>query len=683
MKEKKRKDIASMDMLEQDVFDEADAEFDTDEISLDEVLAEFSDEKKQETETKDFSKESSALDDEMDIGRTMHFFDVERRKRDLYGFIEDDSHEETITDTVVDTKIKKKSRASKFAETFDTLTRSELFEDKDVNQNLETRSVAEIIKENSKLSKILAFRSVSLLILSLLSCYLAFAEPLGLYLPSIISYVSHPFRYLFATVFFQICAMLFAVDVLSRGVSKLFTLKPDIESAIAFSSFATLAHAVTIMAAPHWRGWLPYSCISVVLLFVTIFSKWLGTRALCRICKIVQATQQPSVVYIENIFGEMGIIRRKAADSKSFVAHINDRDASTNFWKLLSPIIIVASIAFAAISSFGTDTPEHFFWALSGISCVSVPFFAMLSFFLPFSVTVKSLSGLGAAISGWYSATNLSKKASVIVRDEDIFPKGSIVLHGLKVLGDIPLEKTIAYTASVIGETKSGLSVVFSDLLKSTYGKKENVNNLKYHETGGLEAEIGKDTVLIGTSGFLLRSGVQVPIGTLAQNAVFIAINQRIAGVFNINYKANADVERALHALVKKKTPVVLAVRDFNLLPTTVERIFALKDGSLEYPEVEQRVDLSEEEQFVNNDAVAIVARNGLYPVSSAVIASKKLRGATIRNIILTTASSLIGMILMFYLTFIQKPVLITPHTVFVYITLWCIPVYLLSLRVK
>ena len=138
-----------------------------------------------------------------------------------------------------------------------------------------------------------------------------------------------------------------------------------------------------------------------------------------------------------------------------------------------------------------------------------------------------------------------------------------------------------------------------------------------------------------------------------------------------------------MHALVKKKIPVVLAVRDFNLLPTMVEKTFGLKDGVLEYPEIEQRMDLSEEEQFLNSDAVAIVARNGLFPVSSAVIASKKLRTATIRNVILTTACSLIGMILMFCLTFIQKPILITPHTVLAYITLWCLPVYLLSLRVR
>lgn len=685
MKKKKRIDITESGKLIWGDINEPETQGEPDDdFSLDEVLAEFSDQKTGKEESS-FSDSSIRIDDIEEDDSEGVSFDKIRGLNDeeISIFNNETMGEKEKQDVLSSEKIKKRSRTSKFAETFDTLTRSELFEDKNIEENLETRSVKEIIKENSKLSTILAFRSVILFVLSLLSCYLSFSEPLGLYLPKAISYIAHPFRYLFLTVFLQIFAMLLSVDVLSRGLNKLFRLKADMESAIAFSAFATLIHAVTIMMAPQWRGWLPYSCISIVLLFVTIYSRWLGTRALCRICKIAQATQQPSVVHVENIFGEMGIIRRKANDAKSFVAHINDKDAAVTFWKVLAPIMIVSSLVFAAISSFGTNTPEHFFWALAGISCVGMPFFSMLSFLLPFSVTVKSLADIGAAISGWYSATNLSKKANVIVRDEDVFPKGTVVLHGLKVLGDFSLEKTISYVASVIGETKSGLSGVFSDLLRSTYGKTEKVSNLKYHESGGIEAEVGGDTVLIGTSAFMVRDGIDISSGIMVKNAVFVAINGQLAGVFNINYKANADVERALQSLVKKKIPVILAVRDFNMLPTMVEPLFSLKDGVLDYPEVEQRIDLSEEEQFLHGDAVAIVTRNGLYPVSSAVIASKKLRSATIRNIILTTASSVIGMLLMFYLTFIQKPILITPHTVFAFAALWCLPVYLLSLRVK
>ncbi len=694
------------DMSVGDVLDEINAEalsYDADELDLEEILAEFSDapkavkkekplfvkeappEKEDKPEVKMEKEEapSKAIPELPDSPADRR---AEARRVDtivrpwengVYGDMTLDKPEEKPA------KEKKKRKNASFSETFDTFTRSELFEEKIQAEPLETRSVEEIIRENLRVSKLLGLRTIVLLILGIMSCYLAFAAPLRWFMPSIISYIHHPFRYLFLTAFLQILAMLLAVDLISKGLSRLFTFHPNVDSAVAFSSFASLIHVISVMAAPHWKGWLPYSAISVLSLFFAIYSKWINIRAVCRVCKTVRSAKKPSTVHIVQRYDETNIIKQSTDDTCSFISHINDKDASRTFWTFLSPLVIVASIVFAFVSSVGTGAPEHFFWALAAITSVSTPFFTTLSFAHPFSATAKNLSSIGAAISGWYSATNLSKRANFILCDEDIFPKGTITLHGLKVLGSFSLEQTVCYAASVIAETKSGLSGVFADLLKSRYAETTSVKNLRYHESGGIEAQIGDDAVLVGSAGFMLRLGVRLGSGTNTKNSVFVAINKEPAGVFNVNYKANIEVERALHIMVKKKIPVVLAVRDFNLLPMMVENAFDLPDSSLDYPEIEQRIDLSADEQFINEDACAVITRSGLYPFAASVLASKKLRRATVRNICLTTVGAIVGMLLMFYLTFIQKPVLIPPHTVFVYMMMWMIPTYLLSKRVK
>ncbi len=671
--------------------------------SLDEILVEFSDmpdaadkEKKKKTE------ETKKLSVEEEIINNLKVFDnpaeseEEKKNADV-----DEKTEVRKIETIVrpwedgtygDIKLdeeqkkpvrNKKHKVSAFAETFDTFTRSELFEDKTTSAELDTRTVEEIIAENGKVSKLLGFRVVLLFFLGVVSCYLAFADPLSWYMPSVISYISHPFRYLFITVFVQVSAMLLTVDIISRGIGRLFKLHPNVESAIAFSSFATLAHVITVMAAPHWHGWLPYSCISVITLFFALYGKWLSSKAVRRICRTVRSAKTPEQVHNETSEGEINLVRRTSEDTHSFISHIDDKDASRTFWTYLSPIVIIASVVFAAIASFGTKTPEHFFWVLSGVSCVSTPFFAMFSFALPFSITEKNLSSIGAAISGWYSASNLSKRSNFVITDRDIFPKGTVSLHGLKVLGEYSLEQTVSYAASVIAETQSGLCDVFSDLLKSRYGQTTEVRSLIYHESGGVEAEIGDDRVLVGSAGFMLRSSVHLSSGTNTKNAVFIAINGAPAGVFNINYKANSEIERALHMLIRKRIPVILAVRDFNLTPTMIEDTFNLKRGYLDYPEVEQRLALSDEDKYIRNDALAVITRSGIQPVAATLLAAKKLRRATIRNVCLTTAASIIGMLLMFYLMFMQKPILVTPHTVFVYMMLWFVSTFMMSLRVK
>ncbi|MBR5542679.1 MAG: hypothetical protein IKU65_01100 [Oscillospiraceae bacterium] len=706
MEEKNRFDDTISGMSLQDILDEIKLDsYDSDEdVNIDEILAEFSDAPKKKKrkkievkipelpiieEEKKVSDEKPETEEPKEIVKEPDPPVEEKRDDKEPRLIETVVHpwengvygDMDLSDTIDNRKKKKKK--TKLSETLDTFTRSDLFEDKNKDVLPEMRTVEQIMQENNRVSKFLGLRVILLFVLSVLSCYLAFAEPLSWLLPRAVSYLSHPFRYLFITVFFEIMAMLLSIDVISRGIYRIFRLRPDVDSAIAFSAISTLVHAVTIMAAPQWRGWLPYSCISVLCMFFVILGKWINARALRRICKTVKSAKLPNVVYVEKNYGETSIIKQETGDTSSFIAHINDKDASTTFWTYLSPVVIIASLVLAVVASVGTRTPQHFFWALAAISCVSAPLFTALSFTFPFSVTAKNLSTVGTALSGWYSLSSLSRCGSVVVRDGDLFPKGCITLNGLKILGNFSLEQTVCYVASVIGETKSGLSEVFSDLLKSRYGTTMKVSNLRYHESGGVEAEIAGDSVLVGTAGFMLRSGIRLASGAKTKNAVFVAINRQPAGVFNINYKANAEVERALHMLVKKRVPVVLAVRDFNLLPMMVEQTFGLKDGSLEYPEIEQRIDMSNEEQFVSSDISAVITRSGLYPFAAAILAAKKLRRATIRNVFMTTASAIIGMLLMFYLTFMQRPVLITPHTVFIYMLLWFLPMYMLSLRVK
>ena len=86
-----------------------------------------------------------------------------------------------------------------------------------------------------------------------------------------------------------------------------------------------------------------------------------------------------------------------------------------------------------------------------------------------------------------------------------------------------------------------------------------------------MEAEINGDTVLMGTAGFMFRMGIRVHENVNVKNAVFIAVNMELAGVFNVNYKINHEIRRSLISLIRKKVTPVLAAIDFNLTPVMLE----------------------------------------------------------------------------------------------------------------
>lgn len=524
-------------------------------------------------------------------------------------------------------------------------------------------------------------RALLLLLVSLPICYLSFYSVMGWYIPDFIGYLTNPFRFLLALVTLQCIIMLISIDIITNGAIKLFELKPNLDSALAFSSFLTLIHTLTIMIKPEWGGWLPYTAVTAVSFLFNMLGRYMLESARLRSCRAASAVKTPSCVIISESNNETYTHKVNDTNMKAFLSHFNDVHAAETVWTFLSPILIISTILFAAVSSFGTGKPHAFFWAAAAISSVTVPFFSALSFSLPYSKISKYLAGIGAAVSGWFSAIAFSGRLNVIMRDNDLFPKGTVILHGLKMLGNQPLEKTLTYAASVINESNSGLSDVFNDLLKSQFKKTEKVERLKYHEAGGIEAEINQDSVLMGTAGFMFRMGIRVHENVNVKNAVFIAINMELSGVFNVNYKVNQDIRQSLLSLIRKKTRPVLAVIDFNLTPIMIETDFKLPVGSVEYPEVDERIFFANEFKNTAIDPAAIVTRSGLHPYSSAVLLSKRLKKTTIRNVVLTCLCVMIGMILMFYLTYTGSMESAAPGNVFLYLVLWIIPMYLLSIR--
>lgn len=524
-------------------------------------------------------------------------------------------------------------------------------------------------------------RALMLFLVCLPVCYLAFAPQMGWPLPGFLTYGEHPFRFVLALAVAQCAAMALSFDVIASGIRSLCKLSPTMESAVAFASLASLAHAIAALCQHGVSVSQPYCAISCITLFFTTYGLYLRGKARLRACKTAGAVKEPTGVFAKEWYGDSNVFKHKVEDQETFVGHLTARDGAARFWSFFSTMVIVASVTFASVSSFGIGKPGNFLWSLAAVSSLSAPFFVMLCYAQPFAVICKKLTGFGAAIAGWYAAQELSGEQNVIIRDADLFPNGCVGLHGLKVFGSHSLEKTLAYTTSIIKESRSGLYKVFAELLKSQFGKTERVYNLKYHESGGVEAEVQGDRVLLGTAGFMLRMGIRVSENANVKNAIFIAVNAELAGVYNVTYKINPEVQNGLFAIIRRKLKPVLAAIDFNLTPVMVEKEFQLPMGSIEYPNIEERLDLSSEDQIIDKDPCAMVARGGFAPFAYSILAARRLRSSTVRNVLLSAACAVIGMLLMFYLAFVGSVAAATPYNVFVYLALWTLPAFIISHR--
>ena len=609
-------------------------------------------------------------------------FDIFKRKRETPK--REKKAGEAPHAVLADRPPKKKENREKLSHTIDL---NDLFEKGEEYDNAqETRhedyeTPADYVRHNALRVRSSVFLVIFTFILCLPAIYLNFGESMGMTVPEFVSWDAHPFRYLIALSALEFAAILFNIKIIWRGFAGMFRGEWNMFSAVSFTCLASLLHAGFMMLMKDARQSLPYCGICVILLFFVGLGNYFRESARLRACKAASATKAPMGVFISERDGDINLIKHPVEETEPFTKYVCMVDGAERFWSYLAPILVVASIICASIASIGIGEPKKFFWALAAISSVASPFFVMICYGLPFSKITKKLSVMGAALGGWYAAFSLSGKRRLIMRDSDLFPKGTISSHGLKVFNDFPLEKIVAYATSMLYAAKSGLYPLFSEILKSHYGKRERVFQLMHHESGGMQGEIGGDTVLLGKDSFIIRMGVKLLERSQAKNTLYLAINGEVAAAFNLKYRLSEDVKAGLDSCVRGRVTPVLASVDCNLSPVMIESEMDLRSGTIDYPNIEERLDLSGEEQYLEYDPCAFITRAGLSPFAAAVNSARRLRKITIRNTVLSTICAGVGVLLMFYITFVSVYSAASPYNVFIYMLLWTLSVYLLSSR--
>ncbi|MDR1116850.1 MAG: hypothetical protein LBL09_01210 [Oscillospiraceae bacterium] len=510
----------------------------------------------------------------------------------------------------------------------------------------------------------------------ILLCYITFAPKLGLPVLNAFTYISSPFIFLFACAALQVIVMVMCIETVTVGIRDLILLRPNMESSVAFAAAASLLHIVMIIVRPDWEGYYPYAAaVSVSLTFAAYYRNKFK-HAKLRSYKTVSAMSKPYVVSLEGDVYENydAYLKQRVNEVKYFVNQTEKRDMARRVWAVLSPITIVASIAFSTIASIGNGQAHRFFFCLAAISAAAAPLSVAMPFYLTFNKAAKRLGVMGEAIAGWKAAEQLSLANDLILTDNDIFPPGSISLNGLKIFGGYAVERVISYSASLIAMSGAGLAKPFVDLLSDQAGALTEVQDFKFYENGGVGGIVAGNHVLAGSGSFMMRTGIKIPRDVNIKSTVFVAINQELAGVFAVNYTVNNPVKNALTVLARNNITPVFAVRDFNITPSMIEAKFKISTDTADFPPIADRLALSGGDRETPSKPLAVIGREGLGHYVESLICARSLKKATKTCLIISAASVVIGMLIMFLLMYIHAPAAASPFNLMLFLILWQIP---------
>ena len=551
-------------------------------------------------------------------------------------------------------------------------------------EEIHLRDPAQAAQACKRRARGLSARAMIVLILAAAAAYLSLAPSFDvLPLPVILDVVENPAMGIGALMLLQFIALFIGVDVFGKGFYNLLHGMPDRCSLVSFAVLAALLHGASIIVFDNQAGVdVPYLAVSILLLYAAMREERGRYAAQARAYQAVCSAEQPMAVYSHYDAEDDACraVKGPLADKKAFLIEMERPDTADRFSMIYVPIALAASIILALVASVGRGEPVRFFWAFSAILSVSAPLGLICAFGASYKNISRRLLASGAAIAGARQANLLRGTEEVVLVENDLFPSGSVSLESLENMGRLPDDKVLACAAALADAAGLELGRVLTDATRERYGVTLAARNVQEVE-GGLTGDIGTSHIVLGTAALMVKMGVRIHAGQGTHTCVYLVVDNALAGVLTMRYQPTKHTYQAMRLMRRMHMNAVLAVRDFNISPAMVEEEFDLRRGFADQPDPAGVERLLDPNYAAGDSPAAILTREGAGPYMQVLRCADKLAGAVRSALTLGAFAGICGMRIVFYLVFQNSVSALPVMNLLLYLLLWYIPVFIITLQ--
>lgn len=387
-----------------------------------------------------------------------------------------------------------------------------------------------------------------------------------------------------------------------------------------------------------------------------------------------KAVRLTGIVKVDDFFeGKDGILRKEGQVSDFMDTY--DRPSTPEITQsIYAALSLIACLAIAGFTGYlhGFAVAVQIF---STSLLVAVPASFFVSITRPMAILESRLHMVGTVLCGWAGVRDLVGKAVFPLKDQDLFPQGSIKFNGVKFYGDRDPDEVVSYAASLISVSDSGLVPVFRQLLKSRNCEQLKVDSFRNYGEGGVGGEVRGEPILLGTLNFLQDMGVEIPEGTMVSQAIYAAIDGQLCAVFAISHAKMRSAAAGLVSLFGyRKLTMVKLPGDFMLTEEFLRNKFSIKTRRFIVPTRETGVLLKHFHPNPEEPVLALTTREELVSSAYAITGARALRQATRLGVAIHLIGGILGLVIMLALGYLGSTELLTPTHVLLYQLIWAVP---------
>lgn len=255
---------------------------------------------------------------------------------------------------------------------------------------------------------------------------------------------------------------------------------------------------------------------------------------------------------------------------------------------VLAPITILAAVVMALLEYFlAKGTVFEAVSIFTSALCITSPLAATLGSHMPLRSANEGLNRWRANLLNEDAVEELHDTDGVLLRGSDLFPSGSITLHGIRTFEKKPIDEAILNAASVLCSVDNSLTGIFRGMITNEKNLK-TVESVACEEGKGISAWVDGGRVLIGNRGLLLAHGVAVPpieveAGFTAEGKELLYLSNfgSLSAGFVISYHADKQLRTQLRELEKVGIALMVHTTDPNITPARVAQVYGLQEENI------------------------------------------------------------------------------------------------------
>ncbi len=322
--------------------------------------------------------------------------------------------------------------------------------------------------------------------------------------------------------------------------------------------------------------------------------------------------------------------------------------------------LAVAVICFAMTMVLNGNWTNALF-AACGASVFMLPLSHSLISSVPAAMMQNALNKVGALVNGWQGIYQLSDASHVSFDAKHLFPKGCVVLHGIKTFEKERLDLAILYAASIAVEKCDNLRSVFLNVIDNKMDMLYPLESCEYKVGQGYVAWIEKNRVIMGNRTIMEEYNVAMPPLSMetryiseGKKPIYLSVNGKLFGMFVVSYHPDEAVKENLMHLVEQGKSVILQSNDFSIDSQLLEIVYGLPADTVQVLNKNETALLLNYTAYSENTDCSMAHLDSLHSLSAGFFGADSAKRAAATCSLVQIISVVIGAVLAVVFTFSQ-----------------------------